>query len=130
METELSNVATVLGNYNDIPTSISSEVILVTMVNGLTVTKTSDKKVWVDGLLTYTIKVSNETGVKYTSPVITDVLDINNITLIEDSIMINGSKASSSDYTYDSGSGKLDITISDLDSSGSSTVSFQVQKKN
>ena len=129
METKLSNVATVLGNYNDIPTSITSEVLLVTMIKGLTVTKTSDKQVWADGLLTYTITVNNETSVKYTSPVISDTLDINNINLIEDSILINGNKAQSGEYTYDSSTGELTINLSDLEPSEKSIVSFQVAKK-
>lgn len=129
METKLSNVATVLGNYNDIPTSITSEVLLVTMIKGLTVTKSSDKQIWADGLLTYTITVNNETSVKYTSPVISDTLDINNINLIEDSIMINGNKAQSSEYTYDSSTGELTINLSDLEPSEKSVVSFQVAKK-
>lgn len=46
MEKELSNTATVLGNYNSIPTEISTQVLVVTMIKGLTVTKTADKIIW------------------------------------------------------------------------------------
>lgn len=51
METQLSNTATVLGQYNSIPTSISSQALVVTMIDGLTVTKTADKMIWADGCL-------------------------------------------------------------------------------
>ena len=36
METELTNTATVLGNYNSIPTEISTTAIVVTILTGLT----------------------------------------------------------------------------------------------
>ena len=39
METELTNTATVLGNYNNIPTEISTTALVVTILTGLTVTK-------------------------------------------------------------------------------------------
>lgn len=39
METNLSNIATVLGNYNFIPTQITSEALVVSMISGLTVRK-------------------------------------------------------------------------------------------
>ena len=105
METELNNTVSVLGNYNSIPTSINSDVTLVTMVSGLTVTKTADKAIWADGILTYTIIVDNKTQNTYTTPVITDMLDINLIEFVNDSVTIDG--VTSSAYTYDSESGKL-----------------------
>lgn len=39
MANNLSNTVTVLGNYNKIPTSISSQALVVAMIDGLTVTK-------------------------------------------------------------------------------------------
>ena len=66
METNLNNIASVLGNYNSIPTQITSEVLVVSMISGLTVTKTADKMVWGDGKLTYTIEV-NKTATQLAS---------------------------------------------------------------
>lgn len=34
METELTNTATVLGNYKNIPTEISTQALVVTMISG------------------------------------------------------------------------------------------------
>lgn len=62
------------------------------MIDGLTVTKTSDKPVWADGYLTYTIEVDNQTTKDYTSPVVTDVLDSSLITFVNGSVSVNGVK--------------------------------------
>ena len=48
MEKILNNTAQAVGNYNDIPTSITSTATVVTMISGLTITKTADKQVWAD----------------------------------------------------------------------------------
>ena len=45
METELTNTVKTVGNYNNIPTSITSDALVVTMISGLTITKTADKSV-------------------------------------------------------------------------------------
>ena len=82
METELNNTATVLGNYNSIPTEISTQALVVTMLKGLTATKTADKMIWSDGLLTYTIVVSNDTDYDYVEPVVTNILDISLIIVV------------------------------------------------
>ena len=130
METNLNNIASVLGNYNSIPTQITSEVLVVSMISGLTVTKTADKMVWGDGKLTYTIEVNNQTNVDYTNPVITDELDISLIKFVADSIKVNGVELDSSKYTYDDSSGKLTISIDDVGASQKSTITFEVEKKN
>ena len=129
METELNNTATVLGNYNSIPTEISTQALVVTMLKGLTATKTADKMIWSDGLLTYTIVVSNDTDYDYVGPVITDVLDISLISLVDDSVTVDGVKISTPQYTWDSSSGKLSISLSDIEAKGKKTITFQVKKK-
>lgn len=129
METELNNTATVLGNYNSIPTEISTQALVVTMLKGLTATKTADKMIWSDGLLTYTIVVSNDTDYDYVGPVITDILDISLISLVDDSVTVDGVKISTPQYTWDSSSGKLSISLTDIEAKGKKTITFQVEKK-
>ena len=75
IETELSNTATILENYNNIPTEISTQALVVTMLNGITAKKTADKMIWGDGDLTYTIEVNNQSDETYVSPIITDMLN-------------------------------------------------------
>lgn len=130
METELSNIASVLGNYNDIPTELTSEAVVVSMIDGLTVTKTADKVNWADGSLTYTIVIKNETEKTFTTPVVTDILNPTYVALISDSITVEGTKIDTSKYTYEASTGTLTINLDDIAPSGSSTITFQVTKKN
>ena len=129
METQLSNTATVLGNYNSIPTEISTQVLVVTMISGLTVTKTADKMVWSEGNLTYTIVIDNQADEAYTSPVITDILNTTLISFVDNSITVDDQVLDSSKYTWDDNSGKLTITLSDIESKAKKTIKFQVSKK-
>lgn len=129
METELSNITSSVGTYNNIPTEITSFASVVTMLNGLTITKTADKEVWADGNLTYTIVVDNKTEKAYATPVITDILDNNLITFVEDSITINDVKATSSEYTYNQDTNTLTINLTDIEPNNSTTIKFQVSKK-
>ena len=126
---DLSNTVSVLGNYNNIPTEISSEAVVVSMIDGLTVTKTADKMVWADGLLTYTIVINNKADLSYTTPVITDILDTTKVGFVNDSVTINGVKAETSKYTYEESTGKLTINLDDITATGSTTITFQVSKK-
>jgi len=129
MEKELSNTATVLGNYNSIPTEISTQALVVTMITGLTVTKTADKMIWSEGNLTYTIVINNEADEDYTSPVITDMLDTSLITFVEESVTVDGVKLDTTKYTWDSSTGKLTINLEDVSVNTKKTVTFQVSKK-
>ena len=126
---DLSNTVSVLGNYNNIPTEISSEAVVVSMIDGLTVTKTADKMVWADGLLTYTIVINNKADLSYTTPVITDILDTTKVGFVNESVTINGVKAETSKYTYEESTDKLTITLDDITATGSTTITFQVSKK-
>ena len=129
METELTNTATVLGNYNSIPTEITSTALVVTMLSGLTVTKSADKPVWSEGNLTYKIEINNATTESYTSPVITDILNPTLITLVKDTITVDDITLENSQYTFDESTGKLTITLSDITSQAKKTVTFEVSKK-
>ena len=129
METELTNTATVLGNYNNVPTEISTTALIVTMLSGLTVTKSADKPVWSEGNLTYTIEINNATTESYTSPVITDILNPTLITLVKGSIKVDNTPLEESNYTFEDSTGKLTITLPDITSQSKKTVTFEVSKK-
>lgn len=129
METELTNTATVLGEYNSIPTEISTTALVVTIVEGLTVTKSADKPIWTEGNLTYTVEINNETTQAYTTPVITDILDPTLITLVKGSIKVDDTVIEESQYTYEEDTGKLTITVPDIAAQSKKTVTFEVSKK-
>lgn len=129
MEKELNNTVTAVGNYNDVPTSITSAVSVVTMIDGLTITKSSDKQNWASGNLTYTVIINNQSEKPYNSPEVKDVLDTTLVDFVENSVTIDGQAAEQSDYTYDDGSGTLTINLEDIAVSESKTITFQVKKK-
>lgn len=129
MDRELENIASVVGTYNNLPTSMTSQALVVAMIDGLSITKSADKQSWVDGLLTYTIKIDNQATQSYENPVITDVLDNTLVNFVEDSVYIDGEKATAAQYTYDSETHTLTINLSSIEANTSSTVTFQVSKK-
>lgn len=127
MNDQLSNVVQANGTYNGLPTSLTSEAVVVTLVSGLAITKTADKVSWANGNLTYTITITNQGTESYAAPVLTDVLDTSLVDFVEDSVFINGEKADTSKYQY--AANTLTITLNDIAPSNSSTVTFQVKKK-
>ena len=129
MENQLSNTVTSVGNYNNIPTSVTSVASVVTMVSGLTLEKTADKPVWADGELTYTITLKNEAASNYESPVITDVIDTTLVEFVDGSVIIDGSAATSDQYNYNSGNNTLTINLTDVGASSTKVISFKVRKK-
>ena len=127
MENELNNVVSAVGNYNSIPTSITSNASVVVMIDGLTITMTVDKSVWADGDLTYTIVINNGTEKAYENPVITDKLDTTLVEFIDGSVMIDGVAATSSEYTFNTDT--LTINLSTMNQNDTKTISFKVRKK-
>lgn len=127
MESELTNTVTAVGNYNSIPTSITSNASVVTMIDGLSITKTADKQNWADGELTYTIVVNNQSEKEYVNPVITDKLDTSKVEFVDGSVMIEGSAASSSEYIYNTDT--LTINLTTINASDTKNVTFKVRKK-
>ena len=111
MEKELNNTVNAVGNYNSVPTSVTSAASVVTMIDGLTITKVADKPVWADGELTYTITISNNADKPYVS------------------VTIDGVEASSSEYEYDTGTNTLTVNLTDIDVTNSKVVTFKVRKK-
>lgn len=126
-ELSLTNRVDIAGNYGDEsnPITFSSNDITTTLIQGLTVTKNADKSYWINGPLTYTITITNNSGSKLDSGVITDKLDTNLILLNEAyGVLINGSKTE--DYTYNTGT--LIVNLPELADNSTTTVTFQVNR--
>ena len=130
MINELNNTANVSGTINGQTTTLTSNTLEVNVINGLTAVKSADKTFLADGELTYTLTINNTTGQTYTSPVITDTLDTTLVTFVPDSVTINGSAATSSQYTYNNSNGLLTVNLSDIATGGTATVTFKVTKNN
>ena len=129
METILSNTVSALGNYNDVPTAMASEAVLVTLLDGLKITKTADKPVWADGVLTYTIVLTNDETKPYTAPVVTDIIDNTLVDFISGSVMIEGVAATDDQYSYNENTHTLAVLLDDIAATSTRTITFQVKKK-
>lgn len=129
METILSNTVSALGNYNDVPTAMASEAVLVTLLDGLKITKPADKPVWADGVLTYTIVLTNDETKPYTAPVVTDIIDNTLVDFISGSVMIEGVAATNDQYSYNENTHTLTVLLDDIAATSTRTITFQVKKK-
>jgi len=126
---ELKNTATAVGNYNNISTTLVSNIATVNIVDGLSLVKSADKTNWNSGDLMYTITINNETENNYEKPVITDIIDTSLVTFIDGSVTIDGTKATSSEYKYDEQTHTLTVNLNTITPSSSSTLTFLVKKK-
>lgn len=124
-DVKLTNIADVTGTYDSIPTTITSEAIITDLISGLTIVKTADKQNWATGNLTYTVTITNAAENAFENPTFTDILDPTLIKLVENSVTVNGT---TTEYNYDSTTGKLSIELETIATEGSATVTFQVQK--
>lgn len=129
METILSNTVSALGNYNDVPTAMASEAVLVTLLDGLKITKTADKPAWADGVLTYTIVLTNDETKPYTALVVTDIIDNTLVDFISGSVMIEGVAATDDQYSYNENTHTLTVLLDDIAATSTRTITFQVKKK-
>ena len=124
----LTNQTTVEGQYGSPASAISffSNEVTTNIVQGLMVQKNADKTNWVNGPLTYTIVVTNNSGNTLSSGSLIDKIDT---TLVDFSttygVQIDDSKTSN--YTYNDGN--LQVTLPDLETDKSVTITFQVTQK-
>ena len=121
----LNNIANVTGNYDSIPTTLTSEAVITDIIEGLSIVKTADKQNWASGNLTYTVTISNTADSPFETPTFTDTLDPTLIKLVENTVKVNGTDAK---YTYDSTTGLLTVELETIANEGNSIITFQVQK--
>lgn len=107
------------------PVTFATNVVMTTIVSGLTATKTANKEYWVDGELLYTIVVENNSGDSYSKGVLTDRTDTANVSFDEGyGVEINGEKTT--DYTFTEGI--LNVNLPEVKDGETLTVTFQVKK--
>lgn len=124
-ETNLINKVDVNANYGDAstPISFSSNNVTTTIIQGLTVEKTANKEYWVDGPLTYTIVITNNSGSSITDGVISDTLDTTLVKFdTEYGVEIDSVKTQN--YKYNDGT--LTVNLATIDNTQTSTITFQV----
>lgn len=93
--TTIYNTSTLDGTMDGSSILMTSNTTEVNVVSELTIVKTASKSYWVEGLMTYTITVTNAEGnPDFTAGVFRDTLD-DNTTLNTDTnpVQVNGSTA-------------------------------------
>lgn len=125
---DLTNQVNIVGEYGNTstPISFSSNVVSTTIVEGLSVTKTANKINWVDGPLTYTIVITNNSGSALKDGILTDKLDISLIDF-DKTYGVKLNDQPMSNYNYNDG--ELKITLPELSNNSTTTILFQVIKK-
>ena len=128
MAQQLTNQVDISGEYGNPASTInfSSNKVTTTIVQGLSVTKSADKTNWVDGPLTYTIVVQNNSGSELSNGTLTDTIDT---TLVDFNTTFGVQLDDSSYSTYTYNSGNLEITLPNLEDEKQITITFQVTRK-
>ena len=86
---KLINSAISNGKFNGIETEVNSNAVEVALISGLSISKESDKIVWADDILTFTLTIKNSTINEFENIIINDILDPAFVSLITDSVRIN-----------------------------------------
>lgn len=122
----LSNSASVTGTYDAVPLTLQSNVVITEIVNGITIKKEASKQKWIDGELTYTITIENNSDNSFENPKLVDVLDPNIIKLVENSVKVDNIDTN---YTYEDSTGTLNINLNTIAALNTSVITFRVQQK-
>lgn len=127
-EKKVSNQADIEATYGDTgtPISFSSNLVTTTIVEGISVVKSADKTYWVDGPLTYTIVVTNNSGISLSGGTLSDTLDTSVSFDMDYGVFLNDSKTSDFEYTAPT----LKVNLPTLEDSQSATIKFRVTKPN
>jgi len=120
----LLNSVALNGTYDSLPLDVDSNILSTLIISGLTVTKSSDRAVWLSGNLTYTITVDNQADEDYATPTLTDTIDITQVALVENSVMVGGVVTA---YTYDDLTGLLTVVLPTIETGETLEVTFQVE---
>ena len=126
---ELSNSVTMVGNYNNILTSITSNTLVVSIIEELTITRKVDKQNWIDGFLTYIITINNKNNTTFFNSIVTDIIDTSLVNFMANSITINGRPASKREYSYDGDSNILRITLAEVVANTDTIITYRIKKR-
>lgn len=124
---KLSNVVVLKGYYNNIQTSLNSNEFLIEIPSDISISKSVDKLIWKDGILTYIITIDNKSNISYNNLIITDVINTRLVEFIPESIKINGVETDDK-YIYDNDTHTLTFKLDQIDSNSTIIMSFSVKK--
>lgn len=130
---KLVNSAMASGKYNNILTSITSNVNIVnieeSLSGGINVVMSADKVNWNNGNLTYTVKVDNSADMVFDEAFVRYDIDNNLVEFVDGSVMINDVPASEEQYVYDLNNNTLVIKLDSIFPHQEVVLDFCVRKK-
>lgn len=124
MNTILNNFL-VTGKINNLDTIITSNIISVEVPSSpLSISKLANKNIWSDGILKYSITITNNSNSNITNGIFKDVINPKYANVIPSSVLVNNS---SYPFTYNKATGQLEIN--NLNINEIVTVTYSVSKK-
>lgn len=124
MNTILNNFL-VTGKINNLDTIITSNIISVEVPSSpLSISKLANKNIWSDGILKYSITITNNSNSNIINGTFKDVINPKYANVIPSSVLVNNS---SYPFTYNKATGQLEIN--NLNINEIVTVTYSVSKK-
>ena len=106
MNTILNNFL-VTGKINNLDTTITSNIISVEVPSSqLSISKLANKNIWSDGILKYSITITNNSNSNIINGTFKDVINPKYANVIPSSVLVNNS---SYPFTYNKATGQLEI---------------------
>ena len=126
MNTILNNFL-VTGKINNLDTTITSNIISVEVPSSqLSISKLANKNIWSDGILKYSITITNNSNSNITNGIFKDVINPKYANVIPSSVLVNNN---SYPFTYNKATGQLEINNLNINVNEIVTVTYSVSKK-
>lgn len=126
MNTVLNNFL-VTGKINNLDTTITSNIISVEVPSSpLSISKLANKNIWSDGILKYSITITNNSNSNIINGIFKDVINPKYANVIPSSVLVNNS---SYQFTYNKATGQLEINNLNINVNEIVTVTYSVSKK-
>lgn len=126
MNTILNNFL-VTGKINNLDTTITSNIISVEVPSSqLSISKLANKNIWSDGILKYSITITNNSNSNIINGTFKDVINPKYANVIPSSVLVNNS---SYQFTYNKVTGQLEINNLNINANEIVTITYSVSKK-
>lgn len=126
MNTVLNNFL-VTGKINNLDTTITSNIISVEVPSSpLSISKLANKNIWSDGILKYSITITNNSNSNITNGIFKDIINPKYANVIPSSVLVNNS---SYPFIYNKATGQLEINNLNINVNEIVTVTYSVSKK-
>lgn len=122
---EIVNSFTVTGNILNLNTMITSNDVIINAIDNLMITKSANKSIWENGILTYTITITNNSDNIITNN-FSDIINPSYASLITNLVFLNNNVPS---FNYNKLTGLLEINDIIINPNESVIISYSVSKK-